>query len=534
MATTSAPSRRVLGRCLTGALTAALALGVLGAAPGTALAAPEQVTATNSTLTITTAGWGHGRGMSQYGAQAAAKQGLSYAKILAFYYPGTKLESLAKNDTIRVWITADTDKKVHVYPASGLRVRDSKGKTFTLPTGKNYTKWRISRSGSKRVLYYRDAKGTYRKYSNSKFKLDAKRVWYFENTKTGTVKLYLASGNRTYRGSLSLRFYGSGARTVNNVSMENYLRSVVPSEMPASWNAEALKSQTVAARSYSARYRANLGGKQVYDICNTAACQVYKGTMTEHAATDAAVKATAGKVLTYKKQFAWTEFSSSNGGYSVKGSNDYIKAKADPYDASMNQVWSTAVKTSTIEKKYSSIGKLKSITLTRDGKGRWGGRVTQVTLTGSKGTKKVTGTSFKSALGLRETLMTISGGLATNSANYTTWQDSFGGSKGSLLGVPAGTEQVRSGGLYAPFESGALWWSKATGSHRLSPLANQAYLQAGGPETSELGFPTKDEGKITKAKADGVKEGTEVYFQKGLISCPAAAKDATACVVSLG
>ncbi len=534
MATTWAPPRQPLRRCLTGLATAALVAGAAVAGAPSASAAPEQISAVNSTLTITTAGWGHGRGMSQYGAQMAAKDGLSYTKILAFYYPGTKVETLADNDTIRVWITADTDNKLHFYPAAGLRLRDSAKRTFTLPTGKNYTKWRISRSGSKRVLYYRDAKGKYRKYTNSKFKLDPKRVWYAENTKSKTVKLYLASGNRTYRGSLSLRFYGSGARTVNNVAMQDYLRSVVPSEMPASWQAEALKAQTVAARTYAARYRANLGGKQVYDICNTAACQVYKGTMTEHSASDAAVKATAGKVLTHDKKYAWTEFSSSNGGYSVKGQYSYIKAQEDPYDAAANQVWATAVKTSTIEGKYPKIGKLKSITLERDGKGRWGGRVTKVTLTGSKASQSVSGTSFKSALGLRETLMTISGGLAVNTANYTRWQSKdFGGSKGALLGVPAGSEQVIAGGLYAPFEAGALWWSKATGSHRLSNLANQAYLTAGGPG-SALGFPTTDEASITKAKVDGIAKGTEVYFQGGLITCPTAAKEASDCVVSFG
>lgn len=534
MATTWAAPRRLLGRCLTGVVTAALVAGASLAAAPPARAAGEQVTAVNSTLTITTAGWGHGRGMSQYGAQGAAKQGLTTSKILAFYYPGTKLGSLAKGNVMRVWITADTDNKLHVYPASGLRVRDSKGRVFTLPTGSNYTKWRISRSGSKRVLYYRNAKGSYVRYSSSKFKLDPGRIWYFENTKTGTVRLYLSSGNRTYRGSLSLRFYGSGARTVNNVSMEDYLRSVVPSEMPASWHLEALGAQAIAARTYAARYRANLGGKQVYDICNTAACQVYKGVMTEHANSDKAVKATANKVLSHDGKYAWTEFSSSNGGYSVKGDYSYIKAQADPYDAAMNQVWSTSVKTSTIEKKYPKIGTLKSITLERDGKGRWGGRVTKLTLTGSKGSQSVSGTSFKSALGLRETLMKLSGGLATNTANYTRWQADFDGSKGALLGVPTGSEQVKAGGLYAPFEGGALWWSKATGSHRLSPLANQAYVLAGGPETSELGFPTTDEAAITKPKVEGIATGTEVYFQKGLISCPTGATAATACVVSVG
>lgn len=534
MVTTWAAPRRLLGRCLTGVATAALVAGAsLGTAPS-AQAAGEQVTAVNSTLTITTAGWGHGRGMSQYGAQGAAKKGLTWSKILAFYYPGTKQVSLPSTNWMRVWITADTDNHLHVVPASGLRVRDTSRRTFTLPTGSKYVQWRISRSGSNRVLYYRDSKGVYRKYTNSKFKLDPRQVWYFENPKTNTVRLYLSSGSRTYRGSFAFRFYRTGARTVNHVKMEDYLRSVVPSEMPASWDPDAVAAQSVAARTYASRYRKNLGGKQIHDICDTTACQVYKGTSTEHPGSDQAIRTTAGKVLTHSGEYAWTEFSSSNGGYSVKGSYAYIKAQADPYDAAMNQVWSTSVKTSTIEKKYPSIGTLKSITLERDGKGRWGGRVTKVTLSGSKANQSVSGTSFKSALGLRETLMKISGGLATDTANYTRWQADYDGSKGALLGVPAASEQVKAGGLYAPFEAGALWWSTDTGSHRLSNLANRAYLTAGGPESSGLGFPTTDEAAITKPKAEGVETGTEVYFQTGLISCPTGATEAKACVVSVG
>jgi SpoIID/LytB domain protein len=523
----------MLRRCLAGLATLALALGGSVVA-ATGAQAAEKVTPKSGTITITTAGWGHGRGMSQYGAQGAAKKGLKYNEILSFYYAGTKLESLKKNDTIRVWITADTDKQLHVYPASGLRLRDAKGKTFTLPTGKNYTKWRISRSGSSRVLAYRDAKGKYLKYTNKSFKLDPKQNWFFENPKSGKVKLYLASGNRTYRGSLTLGFHGSGARTVNHVSMEDYLRSVVPSEMPASWHAEALKAQSIAARSYSARYRANLGGKQVYDVCNTAACQVYKGTMSEHPNTDKAVKATAGRVLTYKGQYAWTEFSSSNGGYSVAGPNDYIKAKADPYDAAMNQVKTVTLKTSTIEKKYPKIGTLKTITLERDGKGRWGGRVIQVTLTGSKGTQKIAGTTFKSAFGLRETLFTIAGGVPTVSPNYLRWENDFGGAKGTLLGAANGAEVDRDGGQYAAFAKGALWWSKATGSHRLSPAANAAYLEAGGPVKSELGFPKTDEVAFTEPIADDFVPASRVDFQFGMILCQAKATKAEHCMISLG
>ncbi|MCW5954873.1 MAG: SpoIID/LytB domain-containing protein, partial [Propionibacteriaceae bacterium] len=301
-----------------------------------------------------------------------------------------------------------------------------------------------------------------------------------------------------------------------------------------SWHAEALKAQSVAARSYAARYRANLGGKQAYDICNTASCQVYKGTMTENANTDKAVKATASQVLTYKGQYAWTEFSSSNGGYSVAGPNDYIVAQSDPYDAAMKQFKDTTIKTSTIEAKYPKIGKLQSITLQRDGNGLWGGRVTQVTLTGSKASQKVAGTSFKSALGLRETLFTIDGGVITLSANQQRWEKDFGGASGALLGPATAAEESRDGGQYAAFANGALWWSQTTGSHRLSPAANAAYLAAGGPKKSDLGFPTKDEYGFTDPIIDDFSPASRADFQFGIILCRAKATKANDCAISLG
>ena len=529
MSTTSAAAHRILGRCLAGLTGTALTLtgAVVTASP--AAAATEQASPSNGSLSITTAGWGHGRGMSQYGAQGAAKQGLLHTDILSFYYPGTTLEQLKQDDVIRVWITADTDKKVHVYAAKGLRVVDAKGNAFTLPTGKKYTKWRLSRSGSTTKLYYRTTKGKYVKYTSKQLQLDPKQQWAFDNPETGTVKLYLASGNRTYRGSIALGFHGKSARTVNHVTMEDYLRSVVPSEMPASWQAEALKAQSVAARSYAARYRANQGGKYAYDICNTSACQVYKGTMTEHPATNKAVADTAGQVLTYKGQYAWTEFSSSNGGFSVAGPNDYITAKEDPYDASMKQIRTTKVKASTIEKKYPKIGKLKTITLVRDGNGLWGGRVTKVTLTGTKGSQTVAGTSFKSALGLRETLLTIAGGVATVSANYVRWESEFGGAAGSL-GAAAAPEEARGAGQYALFAYGALWSSPATGSRLLSLAANAAYLYAGGPENSGLGFPISDEYAYAEPILEGFTPATRIDFQSGMMLCAATGE----CVISLG
>ena len=86
----------------------------------------------NGMLKLTGHGYGHGHGMSQYGAQGAARQGLTHRQILAFYYPGTA--SARPAGTIRVLITADTDNDVRVLPASGLRVREvGSGTSYALP-----------------------------------------------------------------------------------------------------------------------------------------------------------------------------------------------------------------------------------------------------------------------------------------------------------------------------------------------------------------------------------------------------------------
>src|SRR6187455_468046 len=109
-----APSQSVLG--LRGwarrLMVAGLTLGLVGAAslttPTTAAADPS-TSSRSGKFSITGAGFGHGWGMSQYGAYGAARQGLSWKRILAFYYPKTVRASLPSTGKIRVWVTADSD-----------------------------------------------------------------------------------------------------------------------------------------------------------------------------------------------------------------------------------------------------------------------------------------------------------------------------------------------------------------------------------------------------------------------------------------
>ncbi len=384
--------------------------GVAALMLGAALpaSADDAITPTDQQVVINGAGWGHGKGMSQYGAYGAAKAGLTYDQIVAFYYTDTTLGDLTDGNTMRVWITADNDSALHFRPVAGQIVTDSAGKKVTLPTSSKYTKWRISKKSSKRVLYYRNTSGKYVKYSN---KLSSTRTWYVSNPKTGTVKLAMPDGStRTYPGKLVLRFTSGKAITVNYLSMETYLRSVVPAEMPASWATEALKAQAVAARTYAAKERSAKSPSSVYDICDTSACQVYKDVSYRYPTTDAAIAGTANKVVLYQGKLALTQFSSSNGGWAAGYPGvPYLAAKQDPYDPV--RTWSVTLSAAAIQKAYPSIGTFTSIQVTGradvgpyDGQGR----VAKVMITGTAGSVTVSGGSFKSKFGLKETLFSLS------------------------------------------------------------------------------------------------------------------------------
>ncbi|MBP8919174.1 MAG: SpoIID/LytB domain-containing protein [Micropruina sp.] len=489
------------------ALTALLASSL-----GTPAQADPAVTPVNDTLVVTGAGWGHGIGMSQYGARGAAEAGLKHEKILAFYYPGTKIAKLASGTKIRVWISADNDNAMTVLPAKGLAITDSAGTKYTLPTGSRYTQWRLKRSGSKRVLQYRNTAGTWVARS---VKLNPKRVWTVENKTRGYVTLRMPNGqNRNYRQQLKFRFYQSGARTVNSVTMENYLRGVVPREMPTSWAAEGVQAQAVAARSYAARMKLT-PRTSIYDLCDTAACQVYGGMADETGGGNAAVAATSGQILKYGSAIALTMYSSSNGGHSASGGTAYLKAKADPYDGrTRNQKWSKWLSAAKIQAAYPSIGTLRSVQVkARDGKGPWGGRADQVTIKGSKATVTVSGGSFKSKFGLKERLFGVFAGLKPGTGNHERWQ-ALGGTT-SWVGAPTANEASVASGLFARFQGADLYWSKATGSHYLTGKVASTFRSSGGP-SSALGFPTTD---VTTSGGR-----TQANFQGGSIQCTSTCK----------
>jgi SpoIID/LytB domain protein len=355
------------------------------------------------TLTVTGHGWGHGHGMSQYGAQGAAKQNLTFDKILAFYYPGTQLASTSGK--VRVRIAGDTDGNTTVRHRSGITVFDTgNAKTYRLHTKRTPKVWRLRTVKGQTRLYYRTAKWhLYRTGGRVALKGAG------EFRASGPLTLRLASGDRAYRGGLRL----IGGSTVNVVGVEKYLRGVVPSEMPPSWAPAALQAQAVAARTYAVRERAD-NARRSYDLCDTSSCQVYKGVANEWASTTAAIAATAHRILTYQGTPAFAQFSSSSGGWTSTGSQPYLTAHEDPYTTASNDpngTWTKPVNVAALEKARPKVGKLTSIqVLDRDGDATHpdDGWVLKITLVGDKGTDTMTGSEFKSLFGLKSAYFTLS------------------------------------------------------------------------------------------------------------------------------
>jgi SpoIID/LytB domain protein len=369
---------------------------------------PVLIPAPTTTVTATGHGWGHGHGMSQYGAQGAARQGLSYASILAFYYPGTSLASLAGK--IRVLITEDTDNNTTVRHRSHLRVFDTgNGRTYKLRTKRTPRVWRLRTVRGQTRLYYRT--GSWHLYRTGG---RAALTGAGEFRAGGPLTLRLPAGDVRYRGGLR---YVNGD-TVNVLAMEKYLKGVVPSEMPPSWKPAALQAQAVAARTYAARARAdNAAG--YHHLCDTSHCQVYKGYDNEWSTTNAAVDATAGRVLTYQGVPAFAQFSASSGGWTSDGGYPYLKARQDVYDKPADPVlhigdphfdWTTTIDVAKLQALYGA-GTVQSIQVTqREGNRTFanGGRVEMVELSGTNGKKVITGSTFRSQLGLKSTYFTLS------------------------------------------------------------------------------------------------------------------------------
>lgn len=390
-------------RCIATAISAALVAGIMavaGPAPSAAAAEYYPVPASGA-WTIDGRGYGHGRGMSQWGAQGAALSGLTAGDILAFYYPGTAQRQIG-NPVLKVQLRATTssDVRVDALGGQGMTVTDlASGAVRTAAAGA----FRVLTSGSTQRVLVHDG-GSWVDFSlggagsySGPIAFAAPGGLLVYNADAGSASRWTTG--RSYRGSVQVvRTSSSSSTAVNQVRMEDYLRGVVPKESPPSFRPAALQSQAVAARSYAWYDVAVTPGSQ-WDTCDTTACQVYGGralysngtwTSQEVTSTDDAIAATAGVALYYGDDPAFTQFSASNGGARVAGSRPYLAAGPDPYDGippgNTNYTWTATLTAASLQSSYPAVGTVTGIRIiSRTGVGEWGGHITAMEVVGSEG-----------------------------------------------------------------------------------------------------------------------------------------------------
>lgn len=387
------PSPATRLRALAGsALGATLLVAALPAvAPSAAAAGPE-------TVRITGKGWGHAKGLSQYGALRRAQAGQSAAQILDAYYPGTATGQAS--GAIRVLVTADTTTNVVVQARPRLKVRSvATGRTWRLTTA-NARRWKLTPAGTRATRLSVRLPGGWRFVREIPGEAEFKAP--------GGVRLHVPGGSAVYRGKVrsAVPTVGTGRDTVNVLNLDKYLRGVVPREVPATWHPSAVQAQAVAARTYAVfeREATRRLARSYFDVWDTTRSQVYDGVTAEHPSSDAAIRATAGLVRTWEGAPAFTQFSSSNGGYSAAGSQPYLVAQPDSFDPA--SAWEVSLTDDRVERAHPGIGDLRAVEVTGTGAGD---RVTQVTLHGAKADKVLSGDEFRTAFGLRSTLFVVAG-----------------------------------------------------------------------------------------------------------------------------
>ena len=220
---------------------------------------------------------------------------------------------------------------------------------------------------------------------------------------------YVWIGDKWYRGRVMVTMDEGELVAVNYVDLEDYLYSVVGSEMPTNWPQAALQSQAVAARSY-ALYKRSRSSNPLFDLGGTTTHQVYKGLAQEHPNTIAAVDATENEVVTHNGQVIEAIFHSSSGGGTENAgdvwSSDvpYLRRVEDFDQNSPVFRWQETFSLSEFSSSIGNIGRVHTIGTPQMTEG---GRVASISFAGDNGTETLRGRDVRSKLRLRSTRFEI-------------------------------------------------------------------------------------------------------------------------------
>ena len=337
---------------------------------------------------VRAAGFGHGVGLSQYGAYGFAQRGRSHEEILQHYYRGTELTKRRPRPT-RVLIRRGYST-VTVRGAG--RIGDRRARPNV-----TYT----ARIGGPGVLLFRGRKrvGSFR--APLRVARRDKAVQLLGKADTG-----VADG--LYRGALVLHPARGGLAVVNSLGIDDYVRGVVPGEMPSSWHPEALKAQAVAARSYAL---ASPPRSKIFDHYPDTRSQVYLGVSGEQEAASAAVRATSRKVLTYRGKVITAFFFSTSGGRTENAENSFVDSAPRPYLVSVRDPFDR------ISPHHRSLLRFSTPDLARRLRGYYGGRfrslrvtkrgvsprIVRAEVTGTRGSRQISGGRLRTRLDLPDT-----------------------------------------------------------------------------------------------------------------------------------
>ena len=359
-------------------------------APILALALAQPAAAATK-LVIKGRGFGHGIGLSQYGAYGYAKHHKSYRFILAHYYQGTAIGSADPSRVVRVLLASPQTARFKGATRAGGR-RLSASRTYS-----------VTRNGSNRVTL-RDGDGA----AVGTFSAPLRVTGPHPLTLLGGAANGVTDGR--YRGAFEFRpGRFSGVNAIDAVGLDDYVAGVIPGEMPTSWAMEALKAQAVAARTYAITTDAGGTGFDQYPDTRS---QMYKGFGDEDARGNQAAHDTRGEVVTYKDKPVTTFFFSTSGGRTENIENSFIGSDPepwlvsvrDPYDKiSPKHTWGPLTFTMTAaRKKLGSLvkGSFRNIKVLKHGVSR---RIVQARVYGSRGTTVVTGPQLRARFGLFDT-----------------------------------------------------------------------------------------------------------------------------------
>ncbi len=343
-------------------------------------------------------GWGHGIGLSQWGAAGYARaEGRDASWIVRHYYAGTRV---GKAPRARMRVRLRRAGRLELSGAHTLRAPS--GRRVALRPGRAY---RITTRGATGVTV-RDVQAD-RVVARMQAPVRA----------TGRVGIRLAGraendvrGGR-YRGAMRVLRDGDALLAVNDVDLEHYLYGVVPGEMPPMWAAAALQAQAIVARSYALTSRSPSAAWDVYADTRS---QVYRGIGIESASTTRAVQRTRARVVLAGGAVARTYFFSTSGGRTAAIEEvwgglpvGYLRSVADPHDdASPYHRWTERLTDEDVEKRLGSevLGDLESVAVVaRTPSGRAG----TVRVTGTKGVRDLTADRARGLLELRSTWFSI-------------------------------------------------------------------------------------------------------------------------------